>query len=151
MDRRHLLALIQIPFVLPLPLRSLATSAIGIFAVALIIIGLGTGLRKANISPLVAEQYKQTRLSFTAGFVLAVWFDLVARHYIYKVHNGSYEDGVSPMNVWIQTGAHPDRSQRNPGIRHQPRACAHQGIEKYAIPGYGGLPLGVRDLARLRP
>ncbi|KAJ6619264.1 peptide transporter PTR2A [Mycena sp. CBHHK59/15] len=33
-----------------------------IFVVALVIMGLGTGLFKANISPLVAEQYKRTKL-----------------------------------------------------------------------------------------
>ncbi|RDB16581.1 putative peptide transporter ptr2 [Hypsizygus marmoreus] len=38
------------------------TSAVGAFSVALIVMGLGTGLFKANISPLVAEQYKRTRL-----------------------------------------------------------------------------------------
>jgi len=37
-------------------------SAIGAFVVALIVMGLGTGLFKANISPLVAEQYKRTKL-----------------------------------------------------------------------------------------
>ncbi|KAF8872958.1 peptide transporter PTR2A [Infundibulicybe gibba] len=38
------------------------SSAIGAFAVALVVMGLGTGLFKANISPLVAEQYKRTKL-----------------------------------------------------------------------------------------
>ncbi|KAF9456670.1 peptide transporter PTR2A [Collybia nuda] len=38
------------------------SSAIGAFSVALIVMGLGTGLFKANISPLIAEQYKRTRL-----------------------------------------------------------------------------------------
>ncbi|KAJ7176328.1 peptide transporter PTR2A [Mycena crocata] len=33
-----------------------------IFLVALVIMGLGTGLFKANISPLVAEQYRRTKL-----------------------------------------------------------------------------------------
>ncbi|KAJ7469685.1 peptide transporter PTR2A [Mycena latifolia] len=33
-----------------------------IFLIALVIMGLGTGLFKANISPLVAEQYKRTKL-----------------------------------------------------------------------------------------
>jgi len=37
-------------------------SAIGAFALALVIMGFGTGLFKANISPLVAEQYKRTKL-----------------------------------------------------------------------------------------
>ncbi|KAF9456664.1 POT family-domain-containing protein [Collybia nuda] len=37
-------------------------SAIGAYVVALIIIGIGTGLFKANISPLVAEQYRKTKL-----------------------------------------------------------------------------------------
>ncbi|KAG5644425.1 hypothetical protein DXG03_008520 [Asterophora parasitica] len=35
-------------------------SAVGAFAVALIVMGIGTGLFKANISPLIAEQYKRT-------------------------------------------------------------------------------------------
>ncbi|KAF8066511.1 peptide transporter PTR2A [Lyophyllum atratum] len=38
------------------------SSAVGAFVVALIVMGLGTGLFKSNISPLVAEQYKRTRL-----------------------------------------------------------------------------------------
>ncbi|GLB40829.1 putative POT family protein [Lyophyllum shimeji] len=38
------------------------TSAVGAFIVALIVMGLGTGLFKSNISPLIAEQYKRTRL-----------------------------------------------------------------------------------------
>lgn len=38
------------------------SSAIGAFVVGLIVTGFGTGLFKANISPLVAEQYKRTRL-----------------------------------------------------------------------------------------
>jgi len=36
--------------------------AIGVFVVSLIVTGFGTGLFKANISPLVAEQYKRTKL-----------------------------------------------------------------------------------------
>jgi POT family proton-dependent oligopeptide transporter len=36
--------------------------AIGAFIVGLIVTGFGTGLFKANISPLVAEQYKRTKL-----------------------------------------------------------------------------------------
>ncbi|KAF8805077.1 peptide transporter PTR2A [Phlegmacium glaucopus] len=36
--------------------------AIGAFILALIVMGFGTGLFKANISPLVAEQYKRTKL-----------------------------------------------------------------------------------------
>lgn len=36
--------------------------AMGAFIVALIIMGFGTGLFKSNISPLVAEQYKRTKL-----------------------------------------------------------------------------------------
>ncbi|KAL0577272.1 hypothetical protein V5O48_004700 [Marasmius crinis-equi] len=39
-----------------------AKGAIGCFVVALIVMGLGTGLFKANISPLVAEQYRRTKL-----------------------------------------------------------------------------------------
>lgn len=38
------------------------TGAIGAFIVSLIVTGFGTGLFKANISPLVAEQYKRTKL-----------------------------------------------------------------------------------------
>jgi len=38
------------------------SSAIGAFAVSLVVMGLGTGFFKANISPLVAEQYKRTKL-----------------------------------------------------------------------------------------
>ncbi|KAJ7074724.1 PTR2-domain-containing protein [Mycena amicta] len=36
--------------------------AVGAFIVALLVMGFGTGLFKANISPLVAEQYKRTKL-----------------------------------------------------------------------------------------
>ncbi|THU85978.1 PTR2-domain-containing protein [Dendrothele bispora CBS 962.96] len=36
--------------------------AIGAFVVAMIVMGLGTGLFKSNISPLVAEQYRCTKL-----------------------------------------------------------------------------------------
>ena len=35
--------------------------AIGFFIVSLIVTGLGTGLFKANISPLVAEQYRRSK------------------------------------------------------------------------------------------
>lgn len=35
--------------------------AIGIFAVGLVVMGLGTGGFKSNISPLIAEQYKDTK------------------------------------------------------------------------------------------
>ncbi|KAF8870038.1 peptide transporter PTR2A [Infundibulicybe gibba] len=38
------------------------SGAIGAFSVALIVMGLGTGMFKANISPLVAEQYRRTKL-----------------------------------------------------------------------------------------
>ncbi|KAJ7436054.1 PTR2-domain-containing protein [Mycena galericulata] len=37
-------------------------SAVGAFIIALLVMGLGTGLFKANISPLVAEQYRRTKL-----------------------------------------------------------------------------------------
>ncbi|TFK71961.1 PTR2-domain-containing protein [Pluteus cervinus] len=37
-------------------------SALGAFLVAIIIMGFGTGLFKANISPLVAEQYQRTKM-----------------------------------------------------------------------------------------
>lgn len=36
--------------------------AIGVFAISLVVTGFGTGGFKANISPLIAEQYKQTKL-----------------------------------------------------------------------------------------
>lgn len=36
--------------------------ALGCFVVALIIMGIGTGAFKANISPLIAEQYNKTKL-----------------------------------------------------------------------------------------
>ncbi|KXN81955.1 putative peptide transporter ptr2 [Leucoagaricus sp. SymC.cos] len=36
-------------------------SAIGAFAVALIVMGFGTGLFKSNISPLIAEQYRRRK------------------------------------------------------------------------------------------
>ncbi|KNZ78721.1 putative peptide transporter ptr2 [Termitomyces sp. J132] len=36
--------------------------ALVVFIIALIVMGLGTGLFKSNISPLIAEQYKRTRL-----------------------------------------------------------------------------------------
>ncbi|KAJ7150122.1 peptide transporter PTR2A [Mycena crocata] len=36
--------------------------AVGAFIVALLVMGFGTGLFKANISPLVAEQYRRTKL-----------------------------------------------------------------------------------------
>ncbi|KAJ7134113.1 POT family-domain-containing protein [Mycena filopes] len=37
-------------------------SAFGVFVLAEIVIGFGTGLFKSNISPLVAEQYRRTKL-----------------------------------------------------------------------------------------
>lgn len=37
------------------------SGAVGAFIVAIIIMGIGTGLFKSNISPLVAEQYKRTK------------------------------------------------------------------------------------------
>ncbi|KAF8328997.1 peptide transporter PTR2A [Amanita rubescens] len=37
------------------------------FAVAIIVTGLGTGLFKANISPLIAEQYRRTKLFIREG------------------------------------------------------------------------------------
>jgi POT family proton-dependent oligopeptide transporter len=37
-------------------------SSIGVFALSLVVMGLGTGGFKSNISPLVAEQYKKTKL-----------------------------------------------------------------------------------------
>ncbi|KAL0572866.1 hypothetical protein V5O48_009096 [Marasmius crinis-equi] len=36
--------------------------AVGCFVVAMIVMGLGTGMFKSNISPLIAEQYKRTKL-----------------------------------------------------------------------------------------
>ncbi|KAL0064569.1 hypothetical protein AAF712_008514 [Marasmius tenuissimus] len=38
------------------------SGAIGCFAIGMVVTGLGTGLFKANISPLIAEQYKKTKL-----------------------------------------------------------------------------------------
>ncbi|ESK96752.1 oligopeptide transporter [Moniliophthora roreri MCA 2997] len=35
--------------------------AVGAFAVALVVMGLGTGMFKSNISPLIAEQYRRTK------------------------------------------------------------------------------------------
>ncbi|KAF5310260.1 hypothetical protein D9619_010175 [Psilocybe cf. subviscida] len=37
-------------------------SSLPVFIVALIVMGIGTGLFKANISPLIAEQYKKSKL-----------------------------------------------------------------------------------------
>ncbi|KAF9004364.1 POT family-domain-containing protein [Cyathus striatus] len=37
-------------------------SAVGAFVAAIIVMGFGTGLFKPNISPLIAEQYKKTKL-----------------------------------------------------------------------------------------
>lgn len=39
-----------------------SSGAKGAFIIALIVMGFGTGMFKANISPLVAEQYKRTKL-----------------------------------------------------------------------------------------
>ncbi|KAG6908190.1 hypothetical protein DXG01_005779 [Tephrocybe rancida] len=39
-----------------------SSGALGAFIIALVVMGLGTGLFKSNISPLIAEQYKRTRL-----------------------------------------------------------------------------------------
>ncbi|KAG7094844.1 hypothetical protein E1B28_005653 [Marasmius oreades] len=38
------------------------SSAIGCYVVALVVMGFGTGMFKSNISPLIAEQYKRTKL-----------------------------------------------------------------------------------------
>ncbi|KAG7095190.1 hypothetical protein E1B28_005967 [Marasmius oreades] len=38
------------------------SGAIGCFAVGMVVTGLGTGLFKSNVSPLIAEQYKRTKL-----------------------------------------------------------------------------------------
>ncbi|KAL0581439.1 hypothetical protein V5O48_000593 [Marasmius crinis-equi] len=38
------------------------SGAIGCFAIGMVVTGLGTGLFKSNISPLIAEQYKRTKL-----------------------------------------------------------------------------------------
>ncbi|KAF8155410.1 peptide transporter PTR2A [Crassisporium funariophilum] len=43
--------------------------AIGAFCVALIVMGFGSGLFKANISPLVAEQYMRTKLFYFYLFI----------------------------------------------------------------------------------
>lgn len=37
-------------------------AALVVFVIALVLMGLGTGLFKSNISPLIAEQYRRTRL-----------------------------------------------------------------------------------------
>ncbi|KAL0572404.1 hypothetical protein V5O48_009565 [Marasmius crinis-equi] len=37
-------------------------AAVGAFTVAMVVIGVGTGTFKANISPLIAEQYRRTKL-----------------------------------------------------------------------------------------
>ncbi|KAJ6521164.1 POT family-domain-containing protein [Mycena vulgaris] len=39
-----------------------SNTSFGVFLLALVIMGFGTGLFKANISPLVAEQYRRTKL-----------------------------------------------------------------------------------------
>lgn len=39
--------------------------AIGVFSLSLVIMGIGTGVFKSNISPLIAEQYKRTKLFVT--------------------------------------------------------------------------------------
>lgn len=36
--------------------------AIGVFCLSLVIMGIGTGGFKANISPLIAEQYKRSKI-----------------------------------------------------------------------------------------
>ncbi|BFZ60054.1 hypothetical protein YB2330_001076 [Saitoella coloradoensis] len=55
----HILMVISsIPNVIAQP-----NASIGVFAVSLVIMGIGTGGFKANISPLVAEQYKETRMT----------------------------------------------------------------------------------------
>jgi len=54
----HIILIVSaIPSVIVHPNGSIAC-----FSVALIVMGLGTGLFKANISPLVAEQYKRTKI-----------------------------------------------------------------------------------------
>ena len=54
----HVLLIVSsLPGVIETPHSSLA-----VFVIALVIMGLGTGGFKANISPLVAEQYKRTKL-----------------------------------------------------------------------------------------
>lgn len=53
----HLLKIVSaIPSVLE------GKGAIGVFSLSLVIMGIGTGGFKANISPLVAEQYKRTKI-----------------------------------------------------------------------------------------
>lgn len=44
------------------PVISNPNGAVGCFAVGLIIMGVGVGCFKSNISPLIAEQYKETKL-----------------------------------------------------------------------------------------
>ena len=40
-----------------------SNSALGVFVIAVIIMGVGTGAFKSNISPLIAEQYRKTKLT----------------------------------------------------------------------------------------
>ena len=54
----HILLIVSaVPGVIEKP-----NSAIGVFSLAIIIMGLGTGTFKANISPLIAEQYTKSKL-----------------------------------------------------------------------------------------
>ncbi|KAG6806947.1 hypothetical protein H0H93_002182, partial [Arthromyces matolae] len=39
-----------------------SNASLGVFVIALIVTGFGTGLFKSNVSPLIAEQYKRTKL-----------------------------------------------------------------------------------------
>ncbi|KAF5336761.1 hypothetical protein D9758_016383 [Tetrapyrgos nigripes] len=61
--------------------------AMGAFIVALIVMGLGTGLFKSNISPLVAEQYRRTkcfiRVEKNGERVIVDPARTVARMYLY--------------------------------------------------------------------
>jgi POT family proton-dependent oligopeptide transporter len=44
-----------------------SNSALGVFIIAVIVMGVGTGGFKSNISPLIAEQYRKTKLTVREG------------------------------------------------------------------------------------
>lgn len=49
-------------FVTSLPFAIESGAALGGLVAAMIVIGLGTGGIKSNVSPLIAEQYRETRM-----------------------------------------------------------------------------------------
>jgi proton-dependent oligopeptide transporter, POT family len=77
-------------------------SSIGVFALSLVVMGLGTGGFKSNISPLVAEQYKRTKvfirveksgervivdpvlttssIYMVSGFIIIIWLYADSQH-----------------------------------------------------------------------